>query len=395
MASVSRYQTKSGAIRWRVRFRDVSGRERSRSFVLRKDAGRFRLEMERRRQLGALFETPTEAFGTFADAWLDRWEVAKRPAPSTLEGVKRNVRLHLAVLRSLPIERISAAVFEDAIVAIARTRPRTAQHAFETGRRVLRDARDRGQTVDEAVFRLSPPKYDERMPVFLGVDELRHLASHSSESCLIEFAGLSGLRMGEIAALIDSDLDLDARVLVVQRAGYRGTGWNRTKTEQSVRRVYLSEHATELLREQLGSREAGPWVFPDEEGRQWSKRALYRRFEKAARRSGRPEMHFHDLRHTFVSLMAKANALPAEIARHLGHVDGGVLVSSRYQHLFPDALEGAQHRLDQLIADSDAGSVRDRVVSKAQKPRKQAVRRDGRTWDRTRDLSRVKRALSR
>ena len=64
--------------------------------------------------------------------------------------------------------------------------------------------------------------------------------------------------------------------------------------------------------------------------------------------------------------MAKANALPAEIARHLGHVDGGVLVASRYQHLFPDALEGAQHRLDQLIADTDAGSVRDRVVSKGQ-----------------------------
>jgi integrase len=40
-------------------------------------------------------------------------------------------------------------------------------------------------------------------------------------------------------------------------------------------------------------------------------------------------MHFHDLRHTFVSLMAKADALPAEIARHLGHVDGGVLVASR------------------------------------------------------------------
>ena len=81
---------------------------------------------------------------------------------------------------------------------------------------------------------------------------------------------------------------------------------------------------------------------------------------------------FHDLRHTLVSLMAKANALPAEIARHLGHVDGGVLVASRYQHLEPDALEGAQHRLDQLIADTDAGSVRDGQERKVQKPCKQA-----------------------
>jgi hypothetical protein len=82
------------------------------------------------------------------------------------------------------------------------------------------------------------------------------------------------------------------------------------------------------------------------------------------------------------ALVAKADALLAEIARHLGHVDGGVLVASRYQLPFPDALEGAQHRLDRLIGDTDAGSVRDRVVSKAQNTRKQAVRRDGRTWDR-------------
>ena len=201
--------------------------------------------------------------------------------------------------------------------------------------------------------------------------------------------------MGEIAALRDEDFDLGVHVLVVQRAGYRNGVRDKTKTEASVRRLHLTEHATALVREQLGSRVCGPWGFPDEAGLQWSKRALYRRFERAARRSDRSEMTFHDLRHTFVSLMAKAGALPAEIAGHLGHVDGGVLVSGRYQHLFPDALEGAAPRLDQLIANNAAASVRHGKVAVAKKACGQAKRLDGRTWDRTRDLSRVKRALSR
>jgi len=80
--------------------------------------------------------------------------------------------------------------------------------------------------------------------------------------------------------------------------------------------------------------------------------------------------------------VAKAGALPAEIARHLGHVDGGVLVSRRYQHLFPDALEGAQHRLDRPIAEADAGSVRDQPMPKAQKQLEIDLS-DGRTWDRS------------
>ncbi len=69
-----------------------------------------------------------------------------------------------------------------------------------------------------------------------------------------------------------------------------------------------------------------------------------------------------------------------EIARHIGHVDGGVLVFRRYQHLFPDAFELAQHRLDHLVT---AGSVRDPEPPSVRETPKQATRRDGRTWDRS------------
>ena len=80
----------------------------------------------------------------------------------------------------------------------------------------------------------------------------------------------------------------------------------------------------------------------------------------------------------------------------VGHNDGGVLVMRRYGHLFPNALQAAAQSLDRLLQESiDAASVRHDPQSTVPKRRNQAKKPDGRTWDRTRDLSRVKRALSR
>jgi hypothetical protein len=56
MAYVRRRQTDAGP-RFDVCWRE-NGRDRSRTFTFRKDAERFRVEVERRVQLGALYEAP-------------------------------------------------------------------------------------------------------------------------------------------------------------------------------------------------------------------------------------------------------------------------------------------------------------------------------------------------
>jgi hypothetical protein len=56
MASIRTYVTSRGKKRWEVRWRDTARRDRSQAFGREGDAKRFRVELERREQLGGLYD---------------------------------------------------------------------------------------------------------------------------------------------------------------------------------------------------------------------------------------------------------------------------------------------------------------------------------------------------
>jgi integrase len=58
---------------------------------------------------------------------------------------------------------------------------------------------------------------------------------------------------------------------------------------------------------------------------------------------------FHDLRHTFVSLMALAGVHVSVIAAMVGHKDGGALLLRRYRHLFPHEQKAAAAAFERLV----------------------------------------------
>ena len=78
-------QTANGERRYEVRYRDRHGRQRSRAFSVRKDAQAFKLDVERRRQAGLLYQASPETFSSVARAWLERYTIGAagrvRPRP--------------------------------------------------------------------------------------------------------------------------------------------------------------------------------------------------------------------------------------------------------------------------------------------------------------------------
>jgi integrase len=254
-------------------------------------------------------------------------------------------------------------VAEDAIVAVARRAPRQAQLALALLKAMLRDAQQRGHRIDSGVLTLAPPSYDEREPVYLTLQQLAALASWSAEPRLILFAGLSGLRQGECFALHDMDVHLKGRYVFVSRGAYKGEP-TRTKSRKR-RRVYLCSEAVQLLREQLLARPAGAsLVFPAPGGGMWrSENFMERVFRKAALRAGLGKrdqqghysgVTFHDLRHTFASLMIAAGANPLQIAEALGHTDrngqpDATLVWRRYGHLHPGSSKQSATALGRYV----------------------------------------------
>src|SRR2546430_17608036 len=121
MAHVESYRLGDGSKRYRARWIGVDGSERSRTFVLKKDADRFVLEQQRRASLGALYQAPPETLGEFAAGWLDRY--ALRVRASTLERA-HEVKQHLDVFATVLLDEIRPATVEDHISALAKRAPR-------------------------------------------------------------------------------------------------------------------------------------------------------------------------------------------------------------------------------------------------------------------------------
>src|SRR6266508_4100149 len=196
MAHVETYRLRDGNKRYRARWVGVNGRDRSRSFALKKDAERFVLEQRRRASLGALYQAPPETLGEFVAGWLDRY--ALRVRASTRDRA-RDLTQHLEVFRTMPLDEIRPAAVEDHIAALAKRAPRQAELTLRLLKQILANAKERGHLVDEAVFRVKAPRREPKEMQFLEWDEVEELAANTVAPYgnMVMLAALTGLRQGE------------------------------------------------------------------------------------------------------------------------------------------------------------------------------------------------------
>lgn len=315
----------------------------------KRDAELLRDEINRRVALGAAYPSRPQTFAEFVEAWLERY--AQRVRPATLASCRDSLR-RLAVFDAWQLETIRAADVEDHVFAVARQAPRSAELMLDTLKMILRSAKERGQTVDEAILRIRPPRRERSEMRFLDWSEVEQLASETVEPYgnLVRSACLTGLRQGELFALRDRAIDL-ARASVMVEAGAREGQIVATKTSAGRRQVRLSGEAQRVLREQLLARvpnELG-LVFPTPGGAVWRKdNFMARIFRPAVRRAQLAPLRFHDLRHTYAALMVAAGAHPKLLQAQLGHTSINVTLNT-YGHLFPDAFADVGDALDRLV----------------------------------------------
>jgi len=170
---------------------------------------------------------------------------------------------------------------------------------------------------------------------------------------MVMLAALTGLRQGELFALRDRNLDLEAKTVTVENGTYAGE-LVPVKTKASRRRVDLSATAVRVLRRQLFARTPNDLhvVFPSPEGHILNDDNFrHRVFAPAVRRTKLTGFRFHDLRHTYAALMVAAGAHPKYLQAQMGHSSIRVTLDL-YGHLFPDANRGVLDALDALTAPS-------------------------------------------
>ena len=173
---------------------------------------------------------------------------------------------------------------------------------------------------------------------------------------LLATAIFSGLRQGELLGLHWADLDFEGGLVHVRRQLDRSGTYTEPKTPQALRSVVLMPALVELLREQQHlSRFAAATdpVFVTGSGRSMYYRNVTRQGLKAAAakagldRPGLPRLRFHDLRHTYASLLIAEGLNVVFISRQLGHasarftldVYGGLFDRAEHARRTKEALE--------------------------------------------------------
>ncbi|MEL0254840.1 MAG: site-specific integrase [Burkholderiaceae bacterium] len=163
---------------------------------------------------------------------------------------------------------------------------------------------------------ISAPEYKEQR--YLTRDKLNWLADsidpHFRE--LILFAGLTGVRKGELFGLDSADINGDSVTVSKSLSLVRGESiLTKPKTAKSVRNVFIPEE----LQEYFASKTEGP-IFTSLRGNRIQANNFRNRyFLPAVKASIGEPFRFHDLRHTAVALAIKENKHPFEISKMLGH----------------------------------------------------------------------------
>ncbi len=139
------------------------------------------------------------------------------------------------------------------------------------------------------------------------------------------------MRVGELLGLTWEDVDFAASVIRVRRQADRKGQLVEPKTPQAKREIVLAPALAKVLREhRMASRfkADGDLVFPSSTGRALGARNLTRRgLDKALERAGLGKLRFHDLRHTFASLLVAEGLNVVFVSRQMGHSSPDITLS--------------------------------------------------------------------
>lgn len=134
----------------------------------------------------------------------------------------------------------------------------------------------------------------------------------------------TGLRRGELLALLWTDWNIKEKYLTVSKSVSRGRGELRVtepKTKNSIRTVYIDDEAIRLLVEDRKNHPFSPYLFPSPvAGGMYGPDCIGRIHKKLLKKAGIEEhVRFHDLRRTFATMALQNGVDPKTVSRMRGH----------------------------------------------------------------------------
>lgn len=347
--------------RWQVRYTGPDGIRHTAptTFAYKADAAAF-IEQKRREIARETWDADDDreriTFGDYAQRWIAGRQVAGRPIkPRTREHYQAILDDHLVdAFGPRQLAAIKPKHVREWYAHTLTDRPTMRSHAYSLLRTIMGSAvndelidanpcRIVGAGRAKRVHKIRPASVEELAIVTEAMPERLRLMVTLSSWC--------ALRFGETVELRRKDIDLADAVIRVRRAAVRTNGGTFTvgspKSDAGVRDVAVPPHVIPVIEDHLGrfvDSKQDALVFAADNGGHLQPSTLYRHWYKARAKANRPDLRWHDLRHSGAVLAAATGASLAELMARLGH--STPQAAMRYQH----AAQGRDKQIAALLS---------------------------------------------
>ena len=291
----------------------------------------------------------------------------------TLDGYEVVIENHLIpalgyiLLKQLTPQAIQAYYGK----ACEKLSARTVHHQHRVLSEALKYAVKQGYLGRNPCELVDPPRPQKKAMRTLTPEELKTLlevASGNQFYPVIYTAVATGLRRAELLALRWRDIDFDSKSILVSRTLHKRHGvieFKEPKTEHSRRRVSMTPKLAVFLQEYKTEKESfflhlgrlprpDDLIFASVEGKPIDPWVLSHNFARIVKRVGLENVRFHDLRHTFASLMLLRGAKPKVISEALGH-SSVAFTMDVYSHIIEGMQQDAMMLLDGVLPEAKNG----------------------------------------
>lgn len=390
---------KQGKIRKEVTVYDVQYRvqdpvtgamvkRQKRGFLTKKAAEEFILQVNTGQSAGESRNTAQrKTVGEYLSGWLEDYTKIGRLRPTTAESYCLMIEKYvLPYIGNIALEKLTGQDLERLYCQLEEhgriqkkggLSPTTVAYVH----RILNEALN--HAVAYRLIPINPEQHIIKKPTrkhfhaeFYSGEEVRSLMAAIGKHHLrlpVALAALCGLRRGECLGLKTEDIDFEKGCLYIRRqltVKNNVVAVSEPKTHNSIRQVPLAPEVAEMIREQIQHNDKrkkqlgaeyhdGGWLICKEDGSWINPNYLSHHFRDFLASHGFRKIRFHDLRHTYATLMLKADVPLKVVSSILGH-SSITITADLYTHVMDEVKQDAGMKISKVVfGANDTTSVKE------------------------------------
>lgn len=358
-------------LRWKVRWVDPSGSRRSKNFAKRIDANRFADEISADLTRSE-YVNPNDGNMLVKDAF-EKWKSTLLVSEKSIYAIDGAWNRYISDKWG---ERRLATIDKSEVSAwIARLHrdglsTKYIKEIVAPLRQIFDWAVDARRVKMNPCHDLQYPREAKKKIRIIELDQLKTLADsmpNTTDSAIVWLMGTCGLRIGEVAGLDCSDVDLKKGTLLIERSYSPTKGGSmalKATKNNEYREILIPTMIRDMIVDAVGDIEQDAPLFVTANGHRINSNNWRARHWKKGLMAARAEdptipkdLRPHDMRHTAASLMISVGASVKAVQHVLGHASAAMTLDV-YADLFDTDRRAVADRMSDLLAGNGGGSGR-------------------------------------